>query len=58
MSRAKPDKYDATYFIGNTTVHVVAPQITEQEKKRRLDEIQKINWVIWDQQKRTTLNNL
>jgi len=49
MLKPKPDKrYDATYQFGNTTVHVVAPKITEEENQRRLDEIQRVAWVLWE----------
>lgn len=41
-------RYDATYQFGNTTVHVVAPKITEEENQRRLDEIQRVAWVLWE----------
>ena len=49
MQNPKLDEsYDATYQFGNTTVHVVAPKITEEENQRRLDEIQRVAWVLWE----------
>ena len=49
MPRLKPDEqYDATYQLGNTTVHVVAPRITDEEHQRRLDEIQRVAWILWE----------
>ena len=42
-------KYDATYHLGKTTVHIVSPEtvlgrkITEEEKQKVLDEIKKVN---------------
>lgn len=49
MQRIKSvERYDATYQFGNTTVHVVAPKITEEENQRRLDEIQRVAWVLWE----------
>ncbi|MFD1425469.1 hypothetical protein [Kroppenstedtia sanguinis] len=50
MSEPKPDKqYDATYQIGGSTIHVIAPQITEEERQRRLDEVQRVIWTIWNE---------
>jgi hypothetical protein len=40
-------KYDATYRDGNTIIHIVAPKITEEERKRRLEEAQRIIWLLW-----------
>ena len=49
MQRIKSvERYDATYQFGNTTVHVVAPKITEEENQRRLNEIQRVAWVLWE----------
>ncbi|SDZ00126.1 hypothetical protein SAMN05444416_11185 [Thermoactinomyces sp. DSM 45892] len=39
VCKVENTEYDATYKIGNTTIHVVAPKITEEEKQRRLEEI-------------------
>lgn len=33
---------DATYHIGNTTIHIVAPKITEEERQKRLEEIKQL----------------
>ncbi|MDQ0417064.1 hypothetical protein J2Z48_001236 [Croceifilum oryzae] len=33
---------DATYSIGNTTIHVIAPKITEEERLARLEDIKKL----------------
>ncbi|GGA37374.1 hypothetical protein GCM10007416_07850 [Kroppenstedtia guangzhouensis] len=40
-------KYTATYQIGETTVHIVAPDITEEEREKRLEEIKRIIRRIW-----------
>ncbi|PTX53962.1 hypothetical protein C8P63_12418 [Melghirimyces profundicolus] len=49
MSATKPvNQYDATYFIGNATIYVVAPRISWEERQKRLDHIQRINWILWD----------
>ncbi|EGK12470.1 hypothetical protein HMPREF9374_1537 [Desmospora sp. 8437] len=40
-------KYDATYQIGGTTIHVVAPNITDEERRRRLEGIKRIIRRIW-----------
>lgn len=45
----KSKKYDATYYIGKTTVHIVSPEtvlgrkMTEEEKQKILDDIKKVN---------------
>ena len=42
-------KYDATYHLEKTTVHIVSPEtvlgrkMTEEEKQKVLDEIKKVN---------------
>ncbi len=42
------EKYDATYKIENTTVHVVAPPpMTNEEKERILDEFHQAGYKIW-----------
>ncbi|MFD1425463.1 hypothetical protein [Kroppenstedtia sanguinis] len=41
-------KYDRTYQIEGTTVHIVAPRITEEEKEKRLDEVQRVIQKIWN----------
>ncbi|PTM59588.1 hypothetical protein [Desmospora activa] len=40
-------KYDATYQMGGTTIHIVAPRITEEERQRRLNEVQRVIRLIW-----------
>ncbi|MFA6809251.1 MAG: hypothetical protein WCR27_09700 [Eubacteriales bacterium] len=43
-------EYDATYKIGNTTVHVVAPPpMTEEEKQRILKEFHQAGYEIWQE---------
>lgn len=39
---AKVHQYDRTYRFGNSTVHIVAPDITDFERKRRLEEVQSV----------------
>ncbi|SFI99610.1 hypothetical protein [Thermoflavimicrobium dichotomicum] len=34
--------YDKTYHIGGTTIHIVAPKISEEEKEKRLKEIARV----------------
>ncbi|RAL25699.1 hypothetical protein [Thermoflavimicrobium daqui] len=34
--------YDKTYQIGGSTVHIVAPKISEEERQRRLKEIARV----------------
>ncbi|MDK2824539.1 MAG: hypothetical protein PWP71_2457 [Clostridia bacterium] len=42
-------KYDATYKIGNTTVHVVAPPpMTKEEIDKVLKEFHQAGWNIWN----------
>lgn len=33
---------DAMYQFGKSTIYVVAPQITEEERKKRLNEIKQV----------------
>lgn len=40
-------EYDATYKIGGTTIYVVAPQITEDEREKRLEDVKSIIRRIW-----------
>lgn len=42
-------KYDATYQYGGTTVHIVAPKLTDEEREQRLAEIQRTIWILWEQ---------
>lgn len=42
-------KYDVTYKLGKTTVHVVAPLLmTEEEKEKILSEFYTAGWAIWN----------
>ncbi len=42
-------KYDATYHLGNTVVHVVAPPpMTEAEKEKILREFYHHAWNAWN----------
>jgi hypothetical protein len=42
-------KYDATYQLGNTTVHIVAPPpLTEEEKAKRIREYYIAGWNAWN----------
>ncbi|WP_169713555.1 hypothetical protein [Paludifilum halophilum] len=40
-------EHDATFKIGNTTIFVVAPKITEEERQARLEEVKQVIWIIW-----------
>ncbi|MXQ52419.1 hypothetical protein [Shimazuella alba] len=40
-------QYSNVYQIGGTTIYVVAPQITDEERKERLEEIKRQIWLIW-----------
>lgn len=52
MPETKLKEYDATYQTGGTTVHVVAPRITEEERQDRLNEVQQVIWTIWNELER------
>ncbi|MBU8905564.1 hypothetical protein [Desertibacillus haloalkaliphilus] len=42
-------KYDATYKLGKTTVHVVAPEpMSEEERYKRVREFHLAGWSIWN----------
>ena len=42
-------KYDATYQLGKTTVHIVAPPpMTEEEKVEILAEFHRLAWEAWN----------
>ncbi|PTX53960.1 hypothetical protein C8P63_12416 [Melghirimyces profundicolus] len=43
----KEEDHTATYRFGGTTIYVVAPNISEEERKKRLEEIQRIIWSLW-----------
>lgn len=36
------EQYDKKYIFGNTIVYIVSPQITEDEKKKRWENVCKI----------------
>jgi ribosome recycling factor len=40
-------QYSKVYQIGGTTIYIVAPQITEEERMERLKEIKHQIWLIW-----------
>lgn len=45
--RMKTVQYDATYKIGNTTIHVVAPPpMTEEKKEKIIAELHAAGWAI------------
>lgn len=41
-------KTDRQYTIGKTRIEIIAPQITDEERQRRVDELQSIIWALWD----------
>lgn len=44
-------EYAATYRFGRTVVHIVAPPpMTEEEVKKKLEEIAEIATMIWEKQ--------
>lgn len=42
-------EYDAMYQYGGTTVYVVAPKLTDEERERRLEEIKRIILHLWQE---------
>lgn len=45
----KEQTYDATYYFGNTVVHIVAPDPkTSEEIEKILEEHHKVGWEIWN----------
>jgi len=36
-----------SYKIGNTTIQIIPPEITEEERNARLREIAKLVWKLW-----------
>jgi hypothetical protein len=40
-------QYNNVYQIGGTTIYVVAPQVTDEERVERLEEIKRQIWFIW-----------
>ncbi|MBP2626311.1 MAG: hypothetical protein H6Q68_1022 [Firmicutes bacterium] len=48
IAKEKP-KYAATYLLGNTVVHVIAPPpMTEAKKEKILRELQQSEWEAWN----------
>lgn len=41
-------EYDMTLKIAGTTIHIIAPKITEEEKGQRLDEINNVIRTLWN----------
>ncbi|TCS95001.1 hypothetical protein [Hazenella coriacea] len=35
------------FYIGNSRIEIVPPQITEEERQARLKEIQYVCWYLW-----------
>jgi hypothetical protein len=48
MEKVEVNRFPQRYQIGNTTVEVVAPHITAEERRRRLEKMQKVAWMVWD----------
>lgn len=42
----KQQKYAATYRFGNTRIHVVQPDISQEENERRVREMHRVGWHI------------
>lgn len=43
-------KYDATYQLGKTTVHVVAPEpMSKEEHEKRVRDFYLAGWAIWNE---------
>jgi hypothetical protein len=40
-------QFSEIYQIGGTTIYVVAPQITDEVRIERLEEIKRQIWFIW-----------
>ncbi|MCS1350277.1 hypothetical protein [Mechercharimyces sp. CAU 1602] len=38
---------DMTLQVGGTTINIIAPKITEEERVERLDEVQRVIWRLW-----------
>ncbi|MBA4601381.1 hypothetical protein H2C83_03410 [Thermoactinomyces sp. AMNI-1] len=51
--------FDKTYRIGNTTIHIVAAEQTDEERQERLAEVVRVIELIWsgvnDDRKQETL---
>jgi len=41
-------EYDETLKLGNTTVHIVYPSLTEEEKEQRVREMYRTAWTVWN----------
>ena len=51
--------YDATYYFGNTVVHVVAPDPkTPEEIERIIEEHHRVGWEIWKELLKQEKNKL
>lgn len=37
-----------SYKMGNTTIELIAPQISEEEREERWAEIERVAWMIWN----------
>jgi hypothetical protein len=48
MEKVEVNSFHQKDKIGNTTVEVVAPNITEEERRRRLEKMQKVAWLVWN----------
>lgn len=55
------NKYDATYQIGKTIVHVVAPKdVSKDEMQSRIRDLHLAGWAIWNslpREKQLEINN-
>lgn len=47
MKLQEDQRVDATYKIGKTTIHIVAPRITTEEKDIRIEGIKQLVWELW-----------
>lgn len=47
MTLQEDQRENAIYRIGKTTIHIVAPKITAEEKNIRIDEIKQLVWELW-----------
>lgn len=41
------EEYSINYQIGGTTVCIIRPIISEEERKKRLHDIQRQIWFLW-----------
>lgn len=48
--------YAKTFELKGTTVHIVAPKIGEEEKIRRLDEINTVIRALWNKRNVSNVN--